>query len=413
MKEEKEREERERRAKEREGGNLITRLWKHKPDSSQSTPPVPEPHETVDLYVASDCGLRVEGKKRQALPRSGDRNGRGDIRYPRTLLGLKDPPLMAMREMMEGGDVGGQASPVKLMLSHQRSHSSHPILLSTGPPLSSLPVQLNPPTRPSAGNLRPPPTRQEVLDAMARSSSNPPPFSVGPSSTHTRTRSPSRSSRSEVGDLKFHPEPTPSTPTPAITTPVMIPPVIPPSLLNTSASSPVSPTSLRKSPPPLPTKPIVRPTLAYPSGPSPPIPQMSPNPPSLSVPPPLPVRVPSPTRPHPPPIAFTIQPQFSPSRSRSVSRSSLSRPYHTPMGLGEVDAGTPSPQPVSPVSPRVAGMSEGGVGGGRVGMRTRPLPSVPRTRPRSVSAKRKENEAKTVEEKERREEVGGVIMRAI
>ncbi len=58
-------------------------------------------------------------------------------------------------------------------------------------------------------------------------------------------------------------------------------------------------------------------------------------------------------------------------------------------------------------------MSEGGVGGGRVGMRTRPLPSVPRTRPRSVSAKRKENEAKTVEEKERREEVGGVIMRAI
>ncbi len=135
---------------------------------------------------------------------------------------------------------------------------------------------------------------------MARSSSNPPPFSVGPSSTHTRTRSPSRSSRSEVGDLKFHPEPTPSTPTPAITAPVMIPPVIPPSLLNTSASSPVSPTSLRKSPPPLPTKPIVRPTLAYPSGPSPPIPQMSPNPPSLSVPPPLPVRVPSPTRPHPP-----------------------------------------------------------------------------------------------------------------
>ena len=451
LKEDNERVERERRQKEKDQGSFVSRLWKKGNADPSQSPPSAEAHESVELYVSSECGLRIEGRKRQLLPRSGDRVGRGEVKSPRTLLGSKgDTPLLAMRDVTAGGTPAPPTDPQPNGgRVHQRSHSSHPILLSTGPPLSSLPVHLNPtpaPGRASGGGLRPP-TKAEAQDyAAGRTGPSPQAFAVGQPS-HTRTRSPSRS-RSDVGELKFHPEPgshTPPPPLPSPTSPTAVTPILalPPQPLPPALPPPppapvlaglIQPSSgvAKPSPPPLPMKPTFRPSP--PSGPPPP----TPAPPSpaplalvpvagLQVPPPLPTRVPSPTRtPHPPPplsIAFTIQPQSTPSRSRSVSRSSVSRAYHTPMGVGEAgEAGTPSPQPVSPISPGGAVGSAGlGSRGGVVpGLRTRPLPQVPvtrgRTRSNSSAVRKDSGDAKTAEEKERRDDNGGgggVIMRAV
>ena len=437
--EEKEKEERERKSKEKEGTNFVSRLWKGKGESGGAAPPTSaEAAESIELYVSRECGLKVEGKKRQLLPRSGDRVGRAELRSPRTLLGSQAVPVVAPREMWAAGGTGpsvslsqsppNSSSRLVASLSHQRSHSSHPILLSNGPPLSSLPVHLHPtppPPQPSAGRvgagLRLPPTKQEVLDAIARGGLGARSFTVGqppPPPAAVRGRSPSRSSRSEVVELNFHPEPAPATPPPHVSPPAMQPPPIPPSLMSAALPSPTSP-KLAKAPPPLPTKPVVRPAFAGLSiqavaaiapAPatglqSPPLPLSPPQPP------PLPTRVPSPTRitalQPPPSIAFTIQ-THPPTRSRSVSRSSTSRPQALALqsggGVGDaLDVGTPSPQPVSPVS---AGGAVGSAGS-RVVMRTRPLPSVPpgRTRTRSGSGRRKESEdGKAGEEKERRDE---------
>ena len=443
--EEKEREERERKSKEKESTNFVTRLWKGKGEGGAAAPPMSEAAESIELYVSRECGLKVEGRRRQLLPRAGDRVGRAELRSPRTLLGSQAVPVVAPREMWTAGGAGpsvtlSQSPPASsrlVSLTHQRSHSSHPILLSSGPPLSSLPVQLHPQatSQPAAASgRRLPPTKQEVLDLIAKGGLGARSFTVGqtPSAPPlmVRGRSPSRSSRSEVAELNFHPEPAPATPPPLLhPPPPMQPPPIPPSLMPSGVATPTSP-KMAKAPPPLPTKPVVRPAFAAAlsiqavaaGAPvpavglvSPPLPLSSPGPPPAAS-----IRAPSPTRvPVSPPasIAFTIQPHPPLSRSRSASRSSTSRP-HPPalqqLGHGDtLDPGTPSPQPVSPISPSGAvgsAGSGGGGGAGRVVMRTRPLPSLPqgRTRTRSASGKRKDSgDAKLGEEKDRREDSSG------
>ena len=512
--EEKEKEERERKRREKEQGNFMSRLFKskqsdHAAQQSAAGGAEDEARENIELYVSPGCGLKIEGRKKQWLPRCGDRTERNELRSPRTLLAAQQTHgLVPIRQMLSSTAPSPASTPAAA-LTHHRSLSSHPILLSTGPPLSSLPVHLGPTN--AATRI----SRAEAVLTSARGSVPPQPRKDTAESAATpkgsaavagaagaaaaRRHSPTRST-SEAENITIH-HPTAITPPGAAsvattdaqqrqtgpsgppppplpfaapappTKPVFAaptPPTVPSPLLYHSASAQSAPAStvtsptaayFRKSPPPLPTKPIrpavaaslslqhvsnhVHPTAAMPSSSlhhpspppapgafSPPLPEITRSAPVLTV----ATGAPLGASPSPSPesygssgssndsnsVAFVIRHgksnasgrrQSSPNRSRSTSSISAShspQPYLTPNQMPPSPPAPPSPQPLSPVSPSGAVGSDSGKG--RVIMRTRPLPAVPtdggtrsRGRSRSASARRKDSK----EAKERREDKAG------
>ena len=496
--EEKEREEKERKRREKEHGNFMSRLFKPKQTDAAHQSAAgggeEEARENIELYVSPGCGLKVEGRKKQWLPRAGDR-AQMELRSPRTLLAAQQAHgLMPIRQMLSSTHPPS-VSPSPLptaasVLTHHRSMSSNPILLSTGPPLSSLPVHLGPANAATRLNRAEAvltaargsvssQNRKDSTDSFTTAKAVTPAAAAG-----VRRLSPTRST-SEVEATTFH-HPTSTTPPGAASaiptefqrpsaasaapplpssvppplpklsvaalTPPPLPPVIPSSLLQSStaaASAPVSTVTspvaaqLRKSPPPLPTKPV-RPAAAAslsiqsvnnhvrasppahtavlhfhsppppPGALSPPLPETTRSAPTLTV-----ATIALKASPSPSPqsygssesstdsnsVAFVIRHgkhhasgrrQSSPNRSRSSSSlsASHSQQHHIHGQLPPSPPAPSSPQPLSPVSPNGAVGSDSGKG--RVVMRTRPLPSVPsdgagreKARGRSTSAKRK------------------------
>ena len=303
--EEKEKEDKERKRREKEHGNFVSRLFKSKPtDAAQQSAAAgaeDEARENIELYVSPGCGLKTEGRKKQWLPRAGDRTGRSELRSPRTLLAAQQTHgLVPIRQMLSSTQPSMSPSPAPAhasTLTHHRSLSSHPILLSTGPPLSSLPVHLGPTS--AAARL----SRAEAVLTSARVSvpsqqrkdtaENPAAVKGTPvAGAAARRLSPTRSVSEAEGITIHHPTsitppgaaavagsdaqrligsipapPLPSiapAPLPKPTFASPTPPAIPSTLLHRSSSASSAPAStvtsptaayVHRSPPPLPTKP--------------------------------------------------------------------------------------------------------------------------------------------------------------
>ena len=500
--EEREREDRERKRREKEQGNFMSRLFKSKQSNGGDAAAQAvgnggedEGRENIELYASPGCGLKIEGRKKQWLPRCGDRTGRSELRSPRALLAAQQAHgLVPIRSMFASSKPSMSPSPTTTpaaALTHHRSLSSHPILLSTGPPLSSLPVHLGPSTATrlsraeavlasTKGSVQAQPRKD-----MADSAATPTKGVLQPAGTAVRRLSASRSTV-ETESIRIHPyngnspppvtvaaaandahrpvgstagpspPPLPNSAPPPLPKPAVATPAPPPavsvatlhpvsSTVSAPASTVTSPTAayMRKSPPPVPTKPAraAVPSLlslhqaanhtpaasASPPYPSPPPPagMLSPTQPELTrSAPALTVSTGARSSPSPSPesygssgsssdstsVAFVIRGGGGGSgaaggiRSRSNSAHSnhsathSPQPYHTPNEMPPSPPPVPSPRPITPMSP--AGAVGSDSGRGRVVMRTRPLPAVPtggggganeRGRSRSASAKRKES----------------------
>ena len=463
--ERREREAAERKLREKEGGNFVTRLWKGKQQdgdraAAAAAAQKEEQADSLELYLSPCCGLQVEGRKKQLIARAGDRSGLGELRSPRTLLAWQQSQsLLPIRSLAAEADSADQpelqdSRESKATVTHQRSFSSQAILLSSGPPLSSLPVLLNATGQAGTGRLnksdtdrrtaavtaaRPqPPAWRDTAESGGRSDDRLP--TVGSYSGQRdgsgplggRRVSASRS-LSEAETITFHITSTPVTqaadapshaeltalrsspppPPAALTGPAQpAPPPIPPTLPSAAPSSALSSSLLRKSPPPVPVKPVVRPALAaslsMPSATATasqqPLQQHRPptllsllQPASIAAapaPPPLSVLMSAPAPSaagaasgsvsspvafviHPRPIITRLESTSESGRRRSGSRSASPSVYTTPMqGPDSARLPTsesPSPQPLTPLTPN-ARLSSGD--GRDIIMRTTAVPGA-------------------------------------